>query len=539
MVRTYRPAPNAKQTLEVLTRDCPGCGRTSSVDYYSQRTITTLEGVIRFRLQVRRCHNRICPLYRRPVRPEAEGRLALVHHEFGLDILALVGALRYAEHRSVPEIHLALGRRGVVLSQRTVSNLLDRYDELRALTVADLDRLGPVLKNNGRVILAIDALQPDVGHEVLWVIRDCISGEILLARSLLSSTQDDLAKLLGEVKERLDNLEVTVAGAVSDGQHSIRNAIAIALPGVPHQLCHFHYLREAALPIYEADRHAKKELKKRVRGIRQIERKVEKRQDAVGEVIQGYCAAVRSALTDDGRPPLDCSGLKLQGRLSAIASSLDRLAQQKELPRELTSLRGLLRKGLEGTAQMWPEVREGFKWVYRIASTLGNSRELSGQQVKRRFGNQLRRMAACAARLEQSGEKKQAERLRHFVKVSKSYQPGLFHCYCVKELPRTNNDLEQLFGSHRYHERRATGRKVASPGLVVRGQVRLVAGVATRLRTLSGEELAPKNLQQWREQRAQLQRRQDARVRQRRFRHDPKKYLCNLEKLFLQSSLLS
>jgi hypothetical protein len=34
-------------------------------------------------------------------------------------------------------------------------------------------------------------------------------------------------------------------------------------PDVPHQLCHFHYLREAAKPIYEADRHAKKELKKR------------------------------------------------------------------------------------------------------------------------------------------------------------------------------------------------------------------------------------------------------------------------------------
>src|SRR2546430_6175624 len=58
----------------------------------------------------------------------------------------------------------------------------------------------------------------------------------------------------------------------SDGQESIRNAVAQALPGVPHQLCHFHYLREAAKPVAEADRHAKKELKKRVRGVRPIER---------------------------------------------------------------------------------------------------------------------------------------------------------------------------------------------------------------------------------------------------------------------------
>jgi hypothetical protein len=537
MARTYRPAANAKQTLEVLTRICPCCGRTTTIDYYSQRTITTLDGVIRFRLQVRRCHNLSCSLYRQPIRPEAEGRLALTHHEFGLDILALVGALRYAEHRSVPEIHLALERRGVTVSQRTVSNLLDRYDELRALTVADLDRLGPLLKKNGRVILAIDGLQPDVGHEVLWVIRDCISGEILLAKSLLSSTQDDLATLLSDVKERLDGLDVIVAGAVSDGQHSIRNAVAKALKDVPHQLCHFHYLREAALPIYEADRHAKKELKKRVRGIRTIERKVEKRKDGLAEVVQGYCAAVRSALTDDGRPPLDSPGLKLEERLTAVAASLDHLAQKKALPKELSKLRKLLAKGLEQTKAMWPEVRAGFKWVRRVAHLFSNHNELSGTQVKQRLRNILGRMQAEAERLLQQGEEKQAHSLQHFVKVSGSYEPGLFHCYDVQDMPRTNNDLEQLFGSHRFHERRATGRKTASPGLVVRGSVRLVAGVATRLRVVSGEELAPKKLADWQKLRGELQQRRQARVCQRRFRQAPMAYLRNLEKKFLQLSL--
>src|SRR4029078_2650089 len=111
-----------------------------------------------------------------------------------------------------------------------------------------------------------------------------------------------LAKLLCEVKSALP---VPIAGVVSDGQTSIRNAVALALEGVPHQLCHFHYLREAALPVYEADRHAKVQLKKKVRGIRPIERKVEARQDSEAEAIRGYCAAVRSALTDDGPPQLD------------------------------------------------------------------------------------------------------------------------------------------------------------------------------------------------------------------------------------------
>jgi hypothetical protein len=209
---------------------------------------------------------------------------------------------------------------------RSVSNLLDRYDELLALSCSDTDRLRRVTAKAGRVILAIDGLQPDVGHEVLWVIRDVLSGEVLLARSLLSSSQDDLAMLMREVKEALD---VPIAGVVSDGQTSIRKAVTKALKGVPHQLCHFHYLREAAFPVYEADRHAKVQLKKKVRGIRPIERKVEGRADPEAETIRGYCAAVRSALTDDGRPPLVASGLKLADRLAAVATSLDRVAGKR------------------------------------------------------------------------------------------------------------------------------------------------------------------------------------------------------------------
>ncbi len=112
---------------------------------------------------------------------------------------------------------------------------------------------------------------------------------------------------------------------MSDGQHSIRNAVAKALPGVPHQLCQFHYLREAAGPVYEADRHAMKELKKHVRGVREIERQVEDRCDPEGGVVRGYCAAVRGALTDDGRPPLDSAGLRLRGRLEAVAGSLKKV----------------------------------------------------------------------------------------------------------------------------------------------------------------------------------------------------------------------
>jgi hypothetical protein len=153
---------------------------------------------------------------------------------------------------------------------------------------------------------------------------------VLLARSLLSGTADDLVPLLREVA---DAIGVPIVGVISDGQTSIRRAVERALPGVPHQLCQFHFLREAALPVFEADRHAKVQLKAQVRGVRPIERRVEGRNDAEAEVVRGYCAAVRSALTDDGRAPLAASGLTLKGRLEKVAASLDRAAKGGRLRR--------------------------------------------------------------------------------------------------------------------------------------------------------------------------------------------------------------
>src|SRR3954454_14512618 len=305
-----RPCPDRTLELATQTRACPTCGRPLWAANKPRRVVTTLDGLVLLRPQVRSCRNPDCPRHRVCLRPEQEGRFALPQHEFGLDVIALVGRLRHAEHRSLPEVHAELTRRGVPICPRSVGNLLDRYDELLALSTSDRTRLRRVTAKAGRVILAIDGLQPDVGHEVLWVLRDVLSGEALLARSLLSSSQDDLAKRLAEVKGALPT---PIVGVVSDGQTSIRKAVAKALDGVPHQLCHFHYLREAAKPISEADRHAKKEVKKRARGVRGMGREVEGREAPEAKAIQGYCAAVRAALTDDGGPPLSAPGLVLKG----------------------------------------------------------------------------------------------------------------------------------------------------------------------------------------------------------------------------------
>jgi hypothetical protein len=330
MVRkACRPQPTTTLQLQPLHPKCCACGQRTWADYANRRTVVTLRGLLGLTLRIRRCHNPACPRHLAPCRPEAEGFYVLPQHEFGLDVIAHVGALRYAEHRAVPEIRQHLVGRGLDIAERTVTNLLDRYDELLAVTLTDDRRLRRLLAGQGRVILAVDGLQPDVGHEVLWVVRDCLSGAVLLAKSLLSSRGQDLAELLEQVRDQCAALGVPIAGVVSDGQQSIRKAVAQALPEVPHQLCQFHYLREAARPLYEADRSAKKELKKKVRGVRPIERSVEGRGDAEAEVIKGYCDAVRSAVTDDGRPPLEASGLKLKGRLEAITASLDRLAEKR------------------------------------------------------------------------------------------------------------------------------------------------------------------------------------------------------------------
>lgn len=192
----------------------------------------------------------------------------------------------------------------------------------------------------------------------------------------------------------------------------------------------------------------------------------------------------------------------------------------------------LLDRGLEETAPLWGAVESAYGWVHRAAHILDNEAGLDGAGVRRRLRGllgALGRWRGKAGYLEPA--------LAHFMKVTRSYWPGLFHCYDVPDLPRTNNDLEHLFGSHRYHERRSSGRKTASPALVVRGTVRLIAAVATRLRRYTARELAPADAEEWRTLRTELEERRHTRTLQRRFRRDPEAYLSQLEQQLVKLAL--
>src|SRR5260221_4000505 len=238
-----RPSATEQRTLDLLQRTCQVCGSRLQMARHGHRKVTTLQGVYQFTLKLYRCQNHACPRFHQMCRPEEEGGWALPHGEFGLDVIALVGTLRYQQQRSIPQIHEELVGRGLEVAQRTVSDQLYRYEELLALHLADAQRLQERLQNQKQVILALDGLQPDVGHEVLWVLRDCCSGEVLVAQSLLGATEDDLVPLLEEAATLCQQLNIPITGVITDGQRSIRNAVARALPGVAHQLCHFHYFR--------------------------------------------------------------------------------------------------------------------------------------------------------------------------------------------------------------------------------------------------------------------------------------------------------
>lgn len=207
------------------------------------------------------------------------------------------------------------------------------------------------------------------------------------------------------------------------------------------------------------------------------------------------------------------------------------------MPKPLARIQARLRAGLERTASLWPEVFIGAQWVQEAAAILANPDQAESASVAHRYEqllSDLREEATATPGLQAAAG--------HFTKVTASYWPGLFHCYEQPGLPRTNNDLEQLFGTVRHHlhgppRGRVTGRKCAPAALLVRGAVRLPAVVITRLRPVSVEELVPADPERWHRLRAELATRQHPRVLGQRFRRDPEAYLHALEDTWLKSSL--
>ena len=189
----------------------------------------------------------------------------------------------------------------------------------------------------------------------------------------------------------------------------------------------------------------------------------------------------------------------------------------------------ILAKALQRTAGLWPPLKDAYALVYQAAHILANHEQQTAAQVRETYLDWVKHMQEQQVSL---GTLSAA--IDHFVEKTANFAPGLFHCYDVPDLPRTNNDLEHCFGVARAHERRATGRRGAIPGVVVRGSVRLMAVVVAKQENLQAADLQPRDYQKWRDLRAQLQYRQESCRQQFRFRKDPAAYLAALEAQLLE-----
>ena len=193
-----------------------------------------------------------------------------------------------------------------------------------------------------------------------------------------------------------------------------------------------------------------------------------------------------------------------------------------------------MQRGLDVTAPLWPELREAATWAQQAAQILANAEQLCGAEVRERYEAWL-----ATLRSQQLREGWLGQVAMTFLKVSANYLDGLFHCYTVPDLPATNNDLERCFGTLRYHERRASGRRAVSGGLVLRGAVRVVAVLSAARPEQAAEQLRLKDRTAWqrpgtRLRVQQLDTRAESRRAQRRFRRDPAGYLTKLEQLLLK-----
>jgi hypothetical protein len=199
------------------------------------------------------------------------------------------------------------------------------------------------------------------------------------------------------------------------------------------------------------------------------------------------------------------------------------------LPPTLKHLQQLRTFGLQATATLWPPLQNAYQFVHQAKAILANPEQDTGQRIRERYLALLAQMRGEIATLGPL-----ASAFEHFCHITDNFAAGLFQCYDLEGLPCTNNELEHCFGVARIHERRATGRRGAIPGVVVRGSVRVMAAVTSKQQIFSVEDLRPRDYQRWRDLRRQLRQREETRRQQWRFRKDPAAYLAAIEARLLQ-----
>lgn len=309
-------------------QNCPHCdSKLAYCHSVSKKTISTLDGVYTIVNMGYRCTNESCSHPDTVYRSAHADQLSMKYITYGMDVIAYVGKLRFEEHKTRLEIMKILNSRGITVSERHVQKLYERYAVLlRAGSESYIkESFQKVTEEHGGIILSMDGVQPEKGNETLYVIREVLSGTIVAAKNVKSSAASELMEF---IKPVLD-YGFPILGFVSDGQLSIRLAFEKLSPDTPYQYCQFHYLEDISRPVVDKDRKLKKNIKKKLRGIREIERKASEASTLEEETALEYTAALRSVLLEDGRPPLELPGIKVFEQTKMIQKSLEKCLEKK------------------------------------------------------------------------------------------------------------------------------------------------------------------------------------------------------------------
>ena len=342
--------------LDVLERNCPTCGRMMHVCDHRYRRFHTLQGPVELLCRLDHCPDPDCPGHTKTKSPETEVTIALPKWAIGWDVFCWIRHRRCSRHMAIPLIRSELlDDYGIQLSENAIDQYIRRYQVMLAARQQDPESLRRQYAATVEIILCIDGLQPEKGHETLYVVRELTQKRVWFAEPLLSATAEEVRRLIIKAKQWAESLGQPVALWLSDKQDAFVTGIAAEFPEVPHRYCDNHFLRDVAKPVLEADSHAKVQMRKKVRGLRTIEQavlarpKAETRSDLTPDareatvpataasvdlppavvapadgVVLDYCAAVRGILNDDQGGPLHPPGLRMAEALNEVHASLRR-----------------------------------------------------------------------------------------------------------------------------------------------------------------------------------------------------------------------
>jgi hypothetical protein len=347
--------------LDVLDRDCPVCGRRMHICDHRYRRFHTLDGPVQLICKLNHCPDPACPGHARTKSPELEITLALPQMAIAWDVLCWIGHRRCSRHMAISLIQSELlDDYQIQLSEDAIEQYIRRYQVMLAARQQDAESLRRHYESAAEIILCIDGLQPEKGHEALYVVRELTRKRVWFAEPLLSATEDEIRRLIRKSKEWAQSLGTPVGLWMSDKQEAFVKGIAAEFPDVPHRYCDNHFLRDLAQPVLEADSHAKVQMRRKVRGLRTIEQTVLQRRkaetqkdltpetpettgaataatdrspavvDAAGGVVLDYCAAVRGILNNDQGGPLDPPGLRMAEALHEVQESIHRNLEAKK-----------------------------------------------------------------------------------------------------------------------------------------------------------------------------------------------------------------